>query len=91
MNGFAGQDGRVTGVTLGGGEVEACDVALVGIGAVPNITLAREAGLSCAEGVVVDLAARTSDPAIFAIGDVSHRPMPLYGRNMRLESVPNAL
>ena len=91
VNGFAGQDGRVTGVTLGGGEVEACDVALVGIGAVPNITLAREAGLSCAEGVVVDLAARTSDPAIFAIGDVSHRPMPLYGRNMRLESVPNAL
>jgi 3-phenylpropionate/trans-cinnamate dioxygenase ferredoxin reductase subunit len=41
--------------------------------------------------VVVDADARTSDPAIFAIGDVAHRPMPIYGRMFRMESVPNAL
>jgi 3-phenylpropionate/trans-cinnamate dioxygenase ferredoxin reductase subunit len=41
--------------------------------------------------VVVDLEARTEDRAIFAIGDMTHRPMPLYDRNFRLESVPNAL
>jgi 3-phenylpropionate/trans-cinnamate dioxygenase ferredoxin reductase subunit len=44
-----------------------------------------------ARGVVVDLDARTSDPAIFAIGDVAHRPMPIYERMFRMESVPNAL
>ncbi len=89
VTGFKGEH-LVTGVSLGG-EVQACDVALVGIGASPNIALAREAGLDCADGVVVNLQARTSDPAIFAIGDVTHRPLPLYGRAMRLESVPNAL
>jgi 3-phenylpropionate/trans-cinnamate dioxygenase ferredoxin reductase subunit len=47
--------------------------------------------LTCARGVVVDLEGRTSDPAIFAIGDVSHRPLPIYERMFRLESVPNAL
>ena len=40
---------------------------------------------------MVDLEARTSDPAIFAIGDVAHRPMPIYDRMFRMESVPNAL
>ena len=89
VTGFRGEN-IVTGVTLHG-EVQACDAAVVGIGASPNIALAREAGLACADGVVVDLEARTSDPDIFAIGDVTHRLLPLYGRNMRLESVPNAL
>ena len=41
--------------------------------------------------MVVDLEARTTDPAIYAIGDVTHRPLPLYERMFRLESVPNAL
>jgi 3-phenylpropionate/trans-cinnamate dioxygenase ferredoxin reductase subunit len=67
-------------------------VALIGVGGQPCDELARAAGLACDGGVVVDLAARTSDPAIFAIGDVTRRPMPLYGGRMfRLESVPNAL
>jgi 3-phenylpropionate/trans-cinnamate dioxygenase ferredoxin reductase subunit len=57
----------------------------------PNEELALDAGLECARGVVVDLEARTSDPAIFAIGDVTHRPMPLYDRMFRPESVPSAL
>ena len=68
-----------------------CDAVLVGIGAAPNDALARAAGLDCADGVVVDTAARTSDPAIQAIGDCTRRPLPLYHRAVRLESVPNAL
>jgi 3-phenylpropionate/trans-cinnamate dioxygenase ferredoxin reductase subunit len=91
VTGFVGEQGRVTGVTLADGSTMACDVALVGVGAIPNVELARDDGLDCADGVVVDLEARTSDPAVHAIGDVTHRPMPLYDRNFRLESVPNAL
>jgi 3-phenylpropionate/trans-cinnamate dioxygenase ferredoxin reductase subunit len=64
---------------------------LVGVGAAPDDALARAAGLACDDGVVVDLAARTSDPHIHAIGDCTRRPLPLYGRAGRLESVPNAL
>lgn len=88
---FEGQDGHVTGVRFADGRVVACDVALVGVGAVPNDELAKDAGLSTVNGVVVDLEARTDDPSIFAIGDVTHRPLPLYDRQFRLESVPNAL
>jgi 3-phenylpropionate/trans-cinnamate dioxygenase ferredoxin reductase subunit len=88
---FEGRDGHVTGVRFADGRVVACDVALVGVGAVPNDELAKDAGLSTVNGVVVDLEARTDDPSIFAIGDVTHRPLPLYDRQFRLESVPNAL
>lgn len=89
--GFEGRDGHVTGVTLADGRTIACDAAVVGVGAQPNDELAKDAGLETARGIVVDLDARTSDPAIFAIGDVAHRPMPIYGRMFRMESVPNAL
>ena len=82
---------HVEGVRLEDGRTIACDVALVGVGAIPNDYLARAAGLDCADGVRVDLDARTSDPAVFAIGDCTRRPMPLYDRDWRLESVPNAL
>jgi 3-phenylpropionate/trans-cinnamate dioxygenase ferredoxin reductase subunit len=88
---FEGEDGRVTGVRLSDGRVIPCDAALVGVGAIANDEMAREAGLPCENGIVVDLEARTADPAIFAIGDVTWRPLPLYDRSFRLESVPNAL
>jgi 3-phenylpropionate/trans-cinnamate dioxygenase ferredoxin reductase subunit len=91
VEGFEGLDGQVSGVRLAGGGVVHCDAVLVGIGAIPNDDLAREAGLVCDNGVVVDGHARTSDPDIFAIGDMTQRPMPLYDRSIRLESVPNAL
>ncbi len=68
-----------------------CDAVLVGIGAAPNDSLGRASGLDCANGIIVDAAARTSDPTIHAIGDCTHRPLPLYHRSGRLESVPNAL
>lgn len=88
---FEGEDGQVTGVRLSDGRVIPCDAALVGVGAIANDEMAREAGLPCENGIVVDLEARTADPAIFAIGDVTWRPLPLYDRSFRLESVPNAL
>jgi 3-phenylpropionate/trans-cinnamate dioxygenase ferredoxin reductase subunit len=88
---FEGKDGHVTGVTLSDGRTLACDAAVVGVGAAPNDEIARDCGLEVARGVVVDIEARTSDPAIYAIGDVAHRPMPIYGRMFRMESVPNAL
>jgi 3-phenylpropionate/trans-cinnamate dioxygenase ferredoxin reductase subunit len=91
VDSFVGEDGRITGVRLGSGETVICDAALVGVGAAPNDELAREAGLDCAGGIVVDEAARTSDPHVFAIGDVTHRPLPMYERMFRLESVANAL
>ncbi|MFN3521164.1 MAG: NAD(P)/FAD-dependent oxidoreductase [Phenylobacterium sp.] len=88
---FRGENGRVTGVILSDGRVIDCDAALVGVGARPNDEIAEDSGLECARGVVVDLSARTSDPSIYAIGDVAHRPMPIYDRMFRMESVPNAL
>ncbi|RZJ46260.1 MAG: ferredoxin reductase [Brevundimonas sp.] len=80
------------GVRLADGRVIEADAVLVGVGALASEGLARAAGLACLNGVVVDTEARTSDPSIFAIGDVTHRPVPVHGGVMhRLESVPNAL
>lgn len=88
---FIGTD-KAEGVRLADGRVLECDAILVGVGALICDDLARQAGLVCTEGGVhVDTEARTSDPAIYAIGDMTWRPMPLYGGRMfRLESVPNA-
>ena len=89
--GFVGEGGKVTGVRLADGRVEPCDLVLLGVGATPNDEIARDAGLECARGIVVDMEARTADPSVFAIGDVTHRPMPHYGRMFGPESVPSAL
>ncbi|WP_426024326.1 NAD(P)/FAD-dependent oxidoreductase [Brevundimonas sp. PWP3-1b1] len=80
------------GVTLADGSVVRADAVLVGVGALACEGLARSAGLRCDDGVVVDEQARTSDPAIFAVGDMTRRPIPVHGGiSHRLESVPNAL
>ena len=89
--GFEGGNGRVTAVQFAGGESVSCDSVLIGIGAVPNDEMAQAAGLTCDGGIVVDIEARSSDPNIYAIGDVTKRPLPLYQRMFRLESVPNAV
>jgi 3-phenylpropionate/trans-cinnamate dioxygenase ferredoxin reductase subunit len=88
---FEGEGGKVTGVRLADGRVIGCSAVVVGVGIIPNDAIAREAGLECANGIVVDEHARTADPSVYAIGDVTHRPMPLYDRMFRLESVANAL
>lgn len=85
-----GRDGRVRAVRLGDGREIDCDTAIVGIGAVPEDGLARSAGLDCAAGIVVDGAARTSDPHILAIGDVTRRWHDGLGGLVRLESIPSA-
>lgn len=59
---------------LSGGTVLEADHLLVGIGVTPDTSLAEDAGLACARGVKVDDAFRTSDPAIFAIGDLAEGP-----------------
>jgi 3-phenylpropionate/trans-cinnamate dioxygenase ferredoxin reductase subunit len=82
---------RVEAVKLGDGTRVAADIVVVGIGAAPNIELAEAAGLDCDNGVIADETGRTSDPAVYAIGDVAASWSALYGRRMRLESVQNAI
>jgi len=90
IEGFEGI-GAVSGVKLADGEVIPADFVLVGVGVLPNLELALEAGLTCGNGIVVDEAMRTSHPDVYAIGDVAWRPLVHYGREGRLESVHNAI
>lgn len=83
-------EGRATAIILKGGERIPVDLVVVGNGLIPNIELAQAAGLEVGDGIVVDAYARTSDPDIFAVGDVANHPNPLLKRRMRFESVPNA-
>ena len=84
-------DGRVARVVSVDGRTFAADLVVIGIGAVPNDELARAAGLEVENGIVVDAFGRTSDPAIFAAGDVTNHPNVLFERRLRLESVHNAM
>ena len=77
-------------VTTTGAELPA-NVVVVGIGVVPNDGLARSAGLDVDNGVVTDSALRTSDPDIFAAGDVANSYLPLLGRHLRVDHWSNAL
>ncbi|MBN9060905.1 MAG: pyridine nucleotide-disulfide oxidoreductase [Rhizobiales bacterium 65-9] len=88
---FAGEDGRLTGLRLRDGRFFASDLALVGVGVLPEDALAREAGLAVENGVVVDDHLRASDPAISAIGDSAFFPNPFGAGRIRLESVQNAV
>jgi len=73
------------------GEALVCDAVVVGIGAVPETSLAQKAGLAVDNGVRVDTRLTTSDPDVFAAGDCCSWPHPLYdGRRIRLESWRNA-
>ncbi|MBD0860328.1 FAD-dependent oxidoreductase [Gordonia sp. zg691] len=80
---------RSSGVELADGTVIEADTVLVGIGAVPNDTLAHRSGIACDGGVLVDDESRTSDPSVFAIGDVARRPVRGADGLVRLESIPN--
>ncbi len=82
-------DGRATGVTLGDGTRLPADLVVVGIGAQPNVELARDAGLKVDNGVLVDAYLRTNDPQIFAVGDIAAEEHPALGR-VRVEHWANA-
>jgi 3-phenylpropionate/trans-cinnamate dioxygenase ferredoxin reductase subunit len=90
LDGFDGEK-RIRGVRLADGSRIDCDLAVVGVGVLPCDELARECGLACDDGIVVDLDARTSDPAVFAAGDCARRPLVHFARTGRLESVHNAI
>ncbi|MGH6800978.1 MAG: NAD(P)/FAD-dependent oxidoreductase [Methylocella sp.] len=94
VSGFiaGGEDGGVGAVACTGGQSFAADFVLIGIGLIPNVELAEQAGLGVDDGVVVDAASRTGDPDIYAIGDCAmHAHHGFLRRKIRLESVPNAL
>ena len=87
---IAGGDGRARGVVLSGGRSIAADLMLVGIGVIPNVELALDAGLAVGNGVTVDETLRTSDGNIYAIGDCAEHPNAFAAGRVRLESVQNA-
>jgi 3-phenylpropionate/trans-cinnamate dioxygenase ferredoxin reductase subunit len=77
-------------LSLADGRSVAVDTIVVGIGIAPDVALAQAAGLDCGNGITVDHRLRTSDPNIFAAGDVASFPSPRSGRPLRLESWHNA-
>src|SRR5262249_56553026 len=86
-----GEGGRVAGVVLAGGARVPADVVLFGVGARPATELAESAGLAVGDGVLVDAGMRTSDPDVYAAGDVASRDHPVLGTRIRVEHWANAL
>lgn len=87
---IVGSAGRVASVHCRDGRIFSADLVVVGIGVLPNVELAAEAGLEVDDGIVVDPGGRTSDPDIFAAGDCASYAHPCAGHRLRLESVQNA-
>jgi 3-phenylpropionate/trans-cinnamate dioxygenase ferredoxin reductase component len=86
---------KATGLKLADGSTVAADTVLVAVGAKPNVELAEQAGLSMSSdvqgGVAVDASLRTSDPDIYAVGDIAAAEHPLFGVRIRTEHWANAL
>ena len=80
-----------TGVRTSDGTLVEGDLVVVGIGAAPRDELARAAGLEVDNGVLTDEHLRTSDPDIYAAGDVANAMNPFYGKRIRVEHWANAL
>ena len=87
---LAGNNGRIAAVRTKDGREFAADLVLVGIGIMPNVELARTAGLDVDAGIVVDACGRSSDPSITAAGDCTVRRL-ADGSLRRLESIQNAM
>jgi 3-phenylpropionate/trans-cinnamate dioxygenase ferredoxin reductase subunit len=87
---FHGRD-QVTAVETAAGRRFTCDIVVVGVGIVPEVSLAEASGLKCDNGIHVDGHARTDEPSIVAAGDCTNHPNPFAGRRIRLESVHNAI
>lgn len=84
-------DTAVHSVVCQGGTELPADLVVIGVGILPETTLAEQAGLEVNNGIVVDEHARTSDPDIVAAGDCTWHYNPIYDRHLRLESVQNAV
>ncbi|MDP3175607.1 MAG: FAD-dependent oxidoreductase, partial [Phenylobacterium sp.] len=76
---IVGTEGRVSGLKLKDGRTIPCDLLVMAVGIRPNISLAAQAGLICGRGVVVDDGLRSSDPAVFAIGECAEHRGIAYG------------
>jgi 3-phenylpropionate/trans-cinnamate dioxygenase ferredoxin reductase subunit len=85
-----GDDGKAV-VRLGDGDGIGADLVVVGVGIAPNTSIAEEAGLKVDNGVVVDEHLRSSDPDVFAAGDVANAYHPVLHRQLRVEHWANAL
>jgi 3-phenylpropionate/trans-cinnamate dioxygenase ferredoxin reductase component len=84
--------GKATGLKLGDGSTVTADRVLVAVGASPNLGLAERGGLAIGDGgVLVDASLRTSDPDIYAVGDIAAAEHPLFGVRIRTEHWANAL
>ncbi len=83
--------GKAKAVALTDGEVLPAELVIVGVGVAAEDQLARDCGLECMNGVVVDAHLQTSDPAISAIGDCADFPHAALGFRTRLESIQNAV
>jgi 3-phenylpropionate/trans-cinnamate dioxygenase ferredoxin reductase subunit len=88
---ITGVDHQVTGVRLVDGRHIDADVVVVGVGIAPNTELGEAAGLTIDNGIVVDEYLRSSDPDVFAAGDVANVWYPLLDRHLRLEHWSAAL
>ncbi|GAA1239512.1 NAD(P)/FAD-dependent oxidoreductase [Pseudonocardia alaniniphila] len=88
---IVGGRGRVSGVALSSGETVPADAVVVGIGVIPSVELAERAGLMIDNGVLVDSRLRTSDPHIYAVGDIANIDHPTIGRRVRVEHWATAL
>ncbi len=84
-------DERVSAIETDDGELIPADLVVVGVGIVPNTELAVAAGLVVEDGIVVNDQCQTSDPNIYAVGDCTAHPNCIYDRQLRLESVHNAV
>lgn len=85
-----GEGGHATAAVLSSGQRIPAQLVIVGVGAVPNVELAEEAGVSTANGIKIDGAMRTSADGILAIGDCANYRHWMTGEDVRLESVQNA-
>ena len=87
---ITGSGGRVSGVRLADGSHIPADTVVVGVGITPNTQLAEAAGLEVSNGIQVDASLRTSDPDIYAAGDVACAYHPLLKSSIRVEHWSNA-
>jgi 3-phenylpropionate/trans-cinnamate dioxygenase ferredoxin reductase component len=88
---IAADNGRANGVQLVGGQTVAADAVVVGVGVAPDVSLAESAGLAVDNGVLVDASLRTSDPDIYAVGDIANHDHPILGQRVRVEHWATAL
>jgi NADPH-dependent 2,4-dienoyl-CoA reductase/sulfur reductase-like enzyme len=85
------ENGAATGVRLADGTVIDADAVVVGVGVDPDLALAEPAGLKVDNGVLVDASLRTSDPDVYAVGDIANHDHPVLGHRVRVEHWASAL